>query len=94
MIINSGYRTLEHNKAIGGAKDSFHMQGIATDISLPLGEFAGFTKARKEEFLRNIRKKWTEICSVDGLGGGVGFYNVFFHLDSRKKASFWDERSK
>lgn len=94
MIINSGYRTPEHNKAIGGAKESFHMQGIATDISLPLGEFAGFSKARKEEFLQNIKRKWTEICNADGLGGGVGFYDVFIHLDSRKTASHWDERSK
>ena len=94
MIINSGYRTPEHNKTIGGAKDSFHMQGIASDISLPLGEFSSFSEARKEEFLQNIKKKWTEICNADGLGGGVGFYDVFFHLDSRKESSFWDLRTK
>ena len=94
MIINSGYRTPEHNKAIGGAKESYHMQGIATDVSLPLGEFATFTKARKQEFLENVRRKWTEICNTDGLGGGVGFYDVFFHLDSRKVISHWDLRTK
>jgi uncharacterized protein YcbK (DUF882 family) len=94
MVINSGYRTPEHNKAIGGAPGSQHLLGIASDISLPLGEFAGLSKARKEEFLQNIKKKWTQICNADGLGGGVGFYDTFFHLDSRKTASHWDERTK
>jgi uncharacterized protein YcbK (DUF882 family) len=94
MVINSGYRTPEHNAKIGGAKASYHMQGIASDVSLPLGEFATFSKARQNEFLNNIKKKWLEICNTDGLGGGVGFYDVFFHLDSRKKYSHWDLRSK
>jgi hypothetical protein len=94
MIINSGYRTPEHNAKIGGAKASYHMQGIASDVSLPLGEFATFSKARQNEFLNNIKKKWLEICNADGLGGAVGYYDVFFHLDSRKKYSHWDLRAK
>ena len=92
MIVNSGYRTVEHNKSIGGSPNSQHINGIAADINLPLGEFAAFSKARKEEFLQNIKNKWHEICKADGLGGGVGFYDTFVHLDSRKKKSFWDER--
>lgn len=92
MIVNSGYRTLEHNKNIGGSPNSQHILSIASDINLPMGEFQGFTKTRKEEFLQNIKNKWYEICAADGLGGGVGFYDVFFHLDSRRKKAFWDER--
>ena len=34
MIINSGYRSPEHNKAVGGAKGSMHMQGIAFDVRM------------------------------------------------------------
>jgi uncharacterized protein YcbK (DUF882 family) len=95
MIVNSGFRTPEHNKRIGGSPNSQHINGIAADINLPLGEFATFTKARKEEFLQNIKNKWYEICKADGLGGGVGFYNTFVHLDSAKgKPRFWDERFK
>lgn len=33
FIINSGYRTESHNKAVGGSKNSYHMKGIACDIS-------------------------------------------------------------
>lgn len=32
VIVTSGYRTPEHNRAIGGAERSFHMQGLAADI--------------------------------------------------------------
>jgi uncharacterized protein YcbK (DUF882 family) len=30
--INSGYRTKEHNKKIGGVKSSSHLKGLAADI--------------------------------------------------------------
>jgi len=32
--VNSGYRSPEYNKKVGGAPNSFHMQGMAFDISL------------------------------------------------------------
>ena len=32
LIINSGYRCPELNKAVGGARFSYHMQGLAADI--------------------------------------------------------------
>jgi uncharacterized protein YcbK (DUF882 family) len=32
ITITSGFRCAEHNKAIGGEKNSIHMQGSATDI--------------------------------------------------------------
>jgi len=30
--INSGFRTLEHNKKVGGKKGSSHLKGLACDI--------------------------------------------------------------
>ena len=33
--VSSGYRCAELNAAIGGAKDSMHMQGLAADILCP-----------------------------------------------------------
>lgn len=32
VYINSGYRTPTRNKAVGGAKYSYHMRGMAADI--------------------------------------------------------------
>jgi hypothetical protein len=34
LIINSAYRSPEHNKKIGGAKNSMHVQGRAFDVSI------------------------------------------------------------
>ena len=35
ITISSGFRCGEHNKEVGGAKNSQHLLGIATDISIP-----------------------------------------------------------
>jgi len=32
MVIDSGYRCPKHNRAVGGAKDSAHLIGMAADI--------------------------------------------------------------
>ena len=93
MRVNSGYRTPEYNKKIGGAAKSKHMKGIASDIALPQ-EFYSFTSQRREQFFNNIRNKWFDLCSIDGVNGGVGFYDTFFHLDSRTSIrAFWDNRT-
>ncbi len=34
IMVNSGYRTPEYNKRVGGAKNSYHMQGKAVDIKV------------------------------------------------------------
>lgn len=33
MTVTSGYRCPEHNLAVGGAKGSYHMRGLAADIA-------------------------------------------------------------
>ena len=33
VVINSGYRTPEHNKSAGGKPDSSHLKGLAVDIA-------------------------------------------------------------
>jgi uncharacterized protein YcbK (DUF882 family) len=33
IVINSGYRTKDHNEEVGGKEDSSHLKGLAADIS-------------------------------------------------------------
>lgn len=68
FLITSGYRCKAHNANVGGAKNSFHVQGLACDIACP----QGFTV---EEF--------TGICSRHGFSVGAYPVQNFVHVDVR-----------
>ena len=79
LIINSGYRTPEHNKSVGGADGSLHLPGKATDIAkvkgLTIDEMAVI--AQKMGF------------------DGIGKYNWGIHVDVRENGpARWDYRDK
>lgn len=74
MPVGSGFRTWEHNAAIGGARFSKHPEGIALDIYPP----------------RNILLPQLVDVVVavahrpDGLIRGIGVYRTFVHFDIRE----------
>lgn len=78
ITINSGYRSPEHNAAVGGVSNSQHVKGTAADIvvdgtnPLTVGQIA--------EYLLGDR-------------GGIGVYQTFTHVDTRANRSRWDQRS-
>lgn len=69
VIINSGYRTPEWNTKIGGAKNSYHMKGMAADIVVK-----GVSS-----------KQVAEYASVIMQNGGVIRYTNFTHIDVRSQ---------
>lgn len=81
--INSGYRSPEHNKAIGGVSNSQHVLGKAADIVV---------KGVKPEQLSLIIERL--IDNGDMLQGGIGIYNTFLHYDFgfKGKKRRWDYR--
>jgi uncharacterized protein YcbK (DUF882 family) len=70
LHVNSGYRSPELNKKVGGASKSFHMLGMAADLSCK-----GW---RGKDIAVSIMQQI-------GLGtiynGGVGTYKTFVHYD-------------
>lgn len=54
MIINSAYRRPEHNRAVGGAKASKHMEGIAFEVSMANHDPTEFIAAARKAGFRGI----------------------------------------
>jgi zinc D-Ala-D-Ala carboxypeptidase len=54
LLITSAYRSPEHNKKVGGAKNSYHMRGVAFDIRMENQDPHGFELAAREVGFRGI----------------------------------------
>jgi uncharacterized protein YcbK (DUF882 family) len=78
LYVNSGYRSPEHNKNIGGSINSQHLTGKAADI-------------RSNEYTpKQIKEKIEELIKVGKMKqGGLSAYNTFVHYDIRGKKARW-----
>ena len=76
LIVRSGYRSSSHNRAVGGAKASKHMDGIAFDIAMANHDPVAFEAAARE---------------VGFLGFGFYPRSGFMHVDLGP-ARHWGER--
>lgn len=68
VIINSGYRTPEWNAKCGGAKYSYHMRGMATDIRV--------NGMNAKEIAKKLNAIVPDEC-------GIIVYNSWVHFDVR-----------
>lgn len=70
IYVNSGFRTPNHNKTVGGALLSYHQYGMAADIRAK-------TKSPKElyDILDEMLGGW----------GGLELHETFVHVDVRMK---------
>ena len=78
ITINSGYRSPEHNRSIGGSKGSQHKLGKAADIVIE-----GLSADTVYELVEDLIKK--DILNIKGLGK----YDTFTHVDIRDKKARW-----
>lgn len=74
VTINSAYRTVAKNRAVGGATYSQHLYGLAADITVR-GVAPKDVAAYAETLLPGT--------------GGIGIYSNFVHIDVRKTKSRW-----
>jgi hypothetical protein len=78
LKIVSGYRTPERNKAVGGSKNSQHMQGKAVDA-------CPYKNGKK------LHPKYL-CCAAEILGmTGIALIQTCAHLDTRASRSWFDE---
>lgn len=75
LQINSAYRCVAHNKAVGGSPTSQHVLGNAADIKILIGTQIWF----KTQFLKMAEK----------LFNGIGIYPTFIHVDVREGKARW-----
>lgn len=75
----SAYRTPEHNRKIGGARNSQHIQGRALDLRPP----NGYTVKQFYDVIKAIAPD----CGIKG----IGLYRTFVHIDIRSTSqiSYW-----
>jgi uncharacterized protein YcbK (DUF882 family) len=80
IYINSGWRSVQYNAKVGGAKSSQHLNGLAVDIV-----WDGFVAKsdKTNQFVALARKEGFR---------GIGLYNSFVHLDIGPVKQ-WDKRS-
>ena len=83
---SSMYRSPEHNKRIGGASNSMHLQGMAVDIPWrgTKPEYLTADNKRKLEIESNIETFWRKLCEKHNIkGGSLEVCPAHFHLDIR-----------
>ena len=83
VTINSGYRSPDYNKKIGGASKSQHLVAKAADIRVP-----GLLAIE----VYNVILRLIEQGKMHN--GGLGLYDSFVHYDVRATSARWDFRKK
>lgn len=68
IYVNSGCRCHKHNAAVLGKKHSYHLSGMAADITVPNLSYA------KKDQLKNLLVSYFD---------GIIEYKTFFHVDIR-----------
>lgn len=77
--ITSAYRTSDYNKKVGGAKNSYHVQGMAADITV-----TGVSNKELAKYAATF---------LQGVGF-YNYKGGFVHVDTRTKKYFWQQDAK
>ncbi len=78
ITVLSGYRSPAHNLKVGGAKESFHVKGMAGDLQVE-----GMKPSELAEVIEKLIKEGKM------KQGGLGVYPTFCHYDFRGKRIRW-----
>lgn len=84
LVVTSGYRSLKHNEAVGGAPASFHVKGMAADFKCPGAALSEVESAMHDLIARDIMRD-----------GGIGVYprgddGGWIHYDIGPEGRRWN----
>lgn len=84
FVVNSWHRSPAYNASIGGASQSLHLTGKATDVQV-------IVRQRGERV--KLRPRFVGILAAHYVpefnAGGIGVYGTFTHLDHRGYRARW-----
>ena len=88
IIINSGYRSPELNKKVGGSPTSNHLTGCAVDIRV-----AGIEQAMRYavilmDYADETKQDYDELLIERNKSGGYWLHFAVRHKDNRRKTMF------
>ena len=70
IIVTSGYRCLEHNKEVGGQPNSYHLSGLAADVTIAKFDI----------------RELARLAKMVGFSTVIAYpHHEFIHVDIRKK---------
>lgn len=73
VTVESGYRSPAYNAKVGGAKSSYHLKGMAADITI------------RDVSPADVYR----YCDTAFKLGGIGRYGSFTHVDCRPYRARW-----
>ena len=72
--VNSGYRTAEHNKEVGGVPNSSHLKGLAVDVAMPRNGWRPLVRVLRSLGVKRI---------------GIYKNHIHFDVDDSKPNATW-----
>ena len=79
ISLTNGYRSVSHNRKVGGAKNSQHLYGKACDMQV---------KGMSPKDVYASIERLIELGEMKE--GGIGLYNTFVHYDIRGTKARWN----
>jgi uncharacterized protein YcbK (DUF882 family) len=94
--ITSWYRSVAHNKSVGGASQSKHLDGLAIDFNYPT-EYYTANVIRQIEIRQNIKNKCLELSERFDECFGLIFYDDrnCIHMDwCARNANYIEDKNE